>query len=86
MHYACPLTVKVHVSKGAHHHHSTRQIRFHGTGVPQGDPDSILEGKSVMTLMRPMKNAVRSSQILLIHNILGGGYFRLISSVKQSTI
>lgn len=55
-----------HVSKVSHHHHSTRQIRFHGTGVPPGDPSSILEGKSVMTLMRPKKNALRSSQILLI--------------------
>lgn len=71
-----------HVSKGSHRPHSTRQIRFHGTEVPHGDPTSILEGKSVMTLMRPKKNALRSSQILLIHSEVL--IFGLISSVKQS--
>ena len=59
--------------------HSTDPLPWYG--VPQGDPGSILEGKSVVTLMRPKKNALRSSQI---HNILRGGYFRLISSVRQS--
>lgn len=53
-------------------------------GVPQGDPSSISEGKSVMTLMRPKKNALRSSQILSLHNIQWSGLIRrLISSVKS---
>lgn len=82
MHNACHLTVKVHASKGSYHPHSTRQIRFHGTKVPQGDLSSISEGKSVMTLMRPKKNVLRSSQIRLIRiEVL---IFGLISSVKQS--
>lgn len=72
-----------HVSKGSHRSHSAQQIRFHGTEVPQGDQNSVVEGKSVMTLMRPKKNAVRSSQILLIHSKVL--IFRLISSVKQSS-
>lgn len=82
MHNACHLTVKVHASKGSYHPHSTRQIRFHGTKVPQGDLSSISEGKSVMTLMRPKKNVLRSSQIRLIRiEVL---IFGLISSIKQS--
>lgn len=85
MHYACPLTVKVHMcQKGPIIITPLDRSASMVQGVPQGDPSSISEGKSVMTLMRPKKNALRSSQILLLHNILWSGLIRrLISSVKS---